>query len=272
MAGPVRTAERDEERGPLDTGSGAPGAGGPPPRRRRLPGRGLLVGLLVLGVASGGFGVWALYGSQWLRVEQVSVDWTGGPRQLERAEVLEAAAVPLGAPMAALDKGAVRQRVLETLPRAGDVQVVRAWPNGVGLKVTEREAEVLVPDPEGYIEVDPEGVAFALVPDAVEGVPLLEMELDSGAGLRRFGEDRIRLGAVGVVSALPEAVREQTEVVRVRSWDAVLLELADGRTVLWGSPEEPEAKATSLTAVMKAVPEARHFDVTVPSSPAAESG
>ncbi|WP_103503020.1 MULTISPECIES: cell division protein FtsQ/DivIB [Streptomyces] len=272
MAGPVRTAEREREREPLDGESGPPPSTGRPRRRFRLPGRGLMVALTVLGVALGGFGIWALYGSQWLRVERVSVSWTGGPEVLERAEIEEAAAVPLGVPMAALDKGAVRQRVLDRLPRAGEVEVVRAWPNGVGLKVTERQAEVLVPDEAGFVEVDPDGVAFAVVPDAVEGVPMLEMELDSGAGLRRFGEDRIREGAVGVAAALPPAVREETDVIRVRSFDAVLLELSDGRTVLWGSPEHPEAKATALTAVMKAAPEARHFDVSVPSAPAAALG
>lgn len=271
MAGPARTVERERE--PLRPESGPPPA---PPRRRRprLPGRGVLVAGAVLLAAVGGFAVWALFGSSWLRVETVSVSWREGPRELERAEIEEAAAVPIGVPMAALDKGAIRARVLAELPRVRSVEVVRAWPHGVGLKITEREAEVQLADGGGFAEVDAEGVAFAEHPRALEGVPLLELELAPAgdAGLRRFGEERILRGAVSVAAALPEALHRQTRAVRVRSYDGILLELTGNRTVVWGSPEYPEAKAAALTAVMKAAPDARHFDVSVPSAPAASAG
>jgi cell division protein FtsQ len=174
--------------------------------------------------------------------------------------------------MATLDKEAIRRRVLTELPRVRTVEVVRAWPRGVGLKITEREAEVLVPHGTGFTEVDAEGIPFAELPQALPGVPLLEMELAEGAGLRRFGEERILLGAVSVAEGLPAALHRDTRVIRVRSYDAISLELTGNRTVLWGSPEFPEAKAVALTAVMKAVPDARQFDVSVPSAPAASAG
>jgi cell division protein FtsQ len=273
VAGPARTVERERE--PLRPESGPPagsGRTGRPVRRRRLPGRGLLVVGLVLTALFGGFGVWALYGSQWLRVETVSVSWTGGPRELDRAEIEEAAAVPLGTPMATLDKGAVSERVRERLPRVRSVEVVRAWPHGVGLKVTERQAEVLIPGGGTFTEVDAEGIAFGELAEALPAVPLLEMDLTAGPGLRRFGEDRILRGAVEVAAALPDALREDTRVIRVRSYDAISLELSGNRTVVWGSPEYPEAKAAALKAVMKAAPDADHFDVSVPSAPAAAVG
>ena len=59
-----------------------------------------------------------------------------------------------------------------------------------------------------------------------------------------------------------------TRTVLVRSYDDVELELADGRTVAWGSAENGRAKARSLTALMKAASGARHFDVSVPTAPA----
>jgi cell division protein FtsQ len=269
VAGPARTVERERE--PLRPESGPPPPG-PRRRRRRLPGRGVLMLGAVLLALVGGFAVWALYGSAWLRVETVSVSWTGGPRELDRAEIEHAAAVPVGVPMAALDKGAIRGRVLTELPRVRSLEVVRAWPNGVGLKITEREAEVLIANGSGFTEVDAEGVAFAEQPQALPGVPLLELELSEGPGLRRFGEERILLGAVSVATALPQPVHRDTRVIRVRSYDAISLELTGNRTVVWGSPEYPEAKAAALTAAMKAAPQARHFDVSVPSAPAVSAG
>jgi hypothetical protein len=87
-----------------------------------------------------------------------------------------------------------------------------------------------------------------------------------------LGEERVLLGAVSVATALPQPVHRDTRVIRVRSYDAISLELTGNRTVVWGSPEYPEAKAAALTAAMKAAPEARHFDVSVPSAPAVSAG
>ncbi|MDB1089863.1 FtsQ-type POTRA domain-containing protein [Streptomyces sp. ACA25] len=263
MAGPVRSAEQEREPGQ---------SASVPPVRRRLPRRALLALLAVLAATVGGFGSWALYGSDWLRIERVSVSRSDGPRELTEQQIEQAAGVPLGAPMATLDKARVRDRLLKELPRVKSVDVVRAWPSGVSLKVTEREPEVFVPTTSGYTEVDAEGVGYAEVAEAAAGVPLLELDLESGASLRRFGEDRIRTEAVAVAAALPESLRARTAVIRVRSYDAVVLELSGGVTVRWGSAEQSAAKAEALTALMKAVEDAEHFDVSVPSAPAASAG
>ena len=93
----------------------------------------IAVGVLLL--ASGG--IWALYGSSWLRVEQVT---TTGTDVLTPAEVEAAAAVPIGAPMVSVDTDAIADRLRQKLPRIDSVDVVRSWPHGIGLKVTERKA------------------------------------------------------------------------------------------------------------------------------------
>ncbi|TDC24332.1 FtsQ-type POTRA domain-containing protein [Streptomyces sp. 8K308] len=260
------TAKRAADRQRSDPGPPSPR---PPRRRRWLPGRRLTIVLLVLAAALGGFGGWALYGSSWLRIEHVSVRWRDeGPRNLTEDQVLEAAGVPLDSPMISLDKDAIRHRLLDRLPRLESVEVVRAWPHGVGLRVTERQAEVLIPVGDRYIEVDEGGVRFGEVAEPIAGVPLLELDLDEGPGLRRFGEDGIRREAVAVALSLPDVVREDLRVIRAASFDSVTLELTGDRTVFWGSSEDPEAKAEALAAVMEAAGDARHFDVSAPTVPA----
>jgi cell division protein FtsQ len=74
--------------------------------------------------------------------------------------------------------------------------------------------------------------------------------------------------AVTAVGDIPAAVARDTQVVKVGSYDSISLELKGGRTVEWGSSEKGAAKARTLTALMKAAPEARHFDVSVPTAPA----
>ncbi|SDN85856.1 cell division protein FtsQ [Streptomyces sp. cf386] len=261
MAGPA-TAERGERK---QESSDPPLAR----RRLRLPRPRTIIILAVLLALLGAGSVWALYGSQWLRVERVSVS---GTRVLTPAQVLEAADVPVGAPLISVDSGAIEARLRRKLPRIDEVDVVRAWPHGISLKVAERTPVLIVEKGGNFVEVDDEGVRFATVSEPPKGVPALELTVSrSGsavASLRRFGEDRLVREAVRVARAIPAAVARSTKVVKVRSYDDISLELGDGRTVAWGSGEKGAAKARTLTALMKASPDARYFDVSVPTAPA----
>ncbi|MEV0490338.1 cell division protein FtsQ/DivIB [Streptomyces atratus] len=257
MAGPT-TAQRgagqqtdNPARPPRPTGRGRPS--------RRL----LVVIAVVLLLASGA--VWALYGSSWFRVEEVR---TTGVDVLTPAEVESAAAVPIGAPLVSVDTDAMEARLRQKLPRIDSVDVVRSWPHGIGLKVTERQPVLLVKKGAKFIEVDAKGVRFATVDKAPGRVPLLELTPDQSAGLRRFGSGRLVREAVRVAGELPRAVAKDTQVVRVTSYDSISLELTGGRAVVWGSGEEGPVKARVLTALMKAAPKAGHFDVSAPTAPA----
>ncbi|EGX59948.1 cell division protein ftsQ-like protein [Streptomyces zinciresistens K42] len=261
MAGPT-TAERGERQQESSD---------PPLARRRLRGnrlRTIIILAVVLVLLPGG-SVWLLYGSQWLRVTRVSIS---GTRVLTPAQVREAADVPVGSPLVSVDTGAIEARLRRALPRIDEVDVVRAWPRGIGLRVVERTAVLVVQKDRDFIEVDKEGVRFATVSQAPKGVPALQVAVSrtgtGAAGLRRFGEARLVREAVRVAGALPAAVARGTQVVKVRSYDDISLVLTGGTTVSWGSGEKGAAKARALTALMKASPRARHFDVSVPTAPA----
>ncbi|MFJ7959620.1 cell division protein FtsQ/DivIB [Streptomyces sp. NPDC096319] len=218
--------------------------------------------LLVVLVAGG---VWALYGSTWFRVERVK---TSGTQVLTRTEVEAVAAVPMGAPLVTVDIDAIEARLRQRLPRIESVDVVRSWPHGIGLKVTERKPVLLVEKGGKFIEVDSTGLRFATVDTAPRGVPRLVLDSASSPSLRRFGADRLLREAVRVRGELPEEIARDTRVVRITSYDSVTLELTRGRTVFWGSGEHGPVKARVLTALMKATPKAGHFDVSAPTAPA----
>ncbi|MFI8945792.1 cell division protein FtsQ [Streptomyces sp. NPDC053750] len=260
MAGPT-TAER---------GARQQESSGPPRTRRFGPPRLRTIIILVVAlVLVAGGTVWLLYGSNWTRVERVSVS---GTRVLTPGQVREAADVPVGDPLISVDTGVIEARLRRELPRIDEVVVERSWPHGIGVKVTERTPVLLVHKGRKFVEVDEEGVRFATVSQAPKGVPELELApaaSDSAtASLRRFGEDRLVREAVRVAGRLPAAVARDTRVVKVRSYDDISLELSRDRTVAWGSGEEGARKARALTALMKATPDASHFDVSVPTAPA----
>ncbi|MEU1279020.1 FtsQ-type POTRA domain-containing protein [Streptomyces sp. NPDC005805] len=274
MAGPT-TAERGARPPRGESGSdGSDGSGGPvgPPRpgggdRRRLVRRVLAAAVATALLAAGG--TWVLYGSDWLRTEDVRVSGTGvlAPGAVERA-----ARVPLGAPLASVDTDAVAARLRTALPRIRSVEVDRSWPHRIDLRVTERTPVLLLKKGPRFGEVDADGVQFATVDRAPRGVPLLELDATASPSRGRFGADRLLTEAVTVRGDLPEAALKALTVLQVRSYDDISLRLSGDRTVLWGSSEDGAAKARTLTALLKASPKARHFDVSAPTAPATTGG
>jgi cell division protein FtsQ len=263
VAGPT-TAERGARKS-SDGSVRPPRPPGSPVRRLRFTGRrALLIAFALIVFLFGG--ICLLYGSDWLRVKHVEIT---GTEVLKPDEVEAAAAVPIGSPLISIDTDAIEARLRHKLPRIDAVDVVRSWPDGIGIEVTERKPVLLIKKDAKFIEVDVEAVRFATVDQAPKGVPLLELAVDRSASLRRFGPDRLLAEAVRVRGELPGKVAADTRAVTVRSYDFISLELIGDRTVVWGSSEDGEAKARALTALMKAAPQARHFDVSAPTAPAA---
>lgn len=264
MAGPT-TAQRGGRNPSADSGRDRP-PGAPRTGLPRLRGRRLLVLVVAAVIVLTAVAVWLLYGSSWLRVEQVR---TSGVRVLTRDEVESAAAVPLGAPLISVDTDVIENRLRKKLPRIDSVTVVRSWPHGISLKVTERKPVLLMKSGREFTEVDAKGVRFATVESAPRRVPVLELAPEHSPSLRRFGVARLRLEAVKVTGELPSAVAKDTLFVQVSSYDSISLRLTGDRTVAWGSGEFGTAKARALKALMKASPGAVHFDVSAPTAPAA---
>ncbi|MFJ1565111.1 cell division protein FtsQ/DivIB [Streptomyces erythrochromogenes] len=211
-------------------------------------------------------GTWVLYGSSWLRVEKVTAT---GTQVLTPEQVLAAAAVPVGSPLVSIDTDEIESRVRGRLPRIDSVDAVRAWPHGIGLKVTERKPVLLIKKDAKFVEVDASGVRFDTVPKAPAGVPVLELNAGGSPSARRFDEERLLHEAVLVAGSLPAPIAKETVQVKVGSYDSIVLELTGGRSVRWGSGEQSDAKGRALTALLKASPKAGHFDVSVPTAPAA---
>lgn len=214
--------------------------------------------------------MYLLYGSPWLRVRRVSVL---GVRVLTATQVQAAAGVRGGTPLAAVDTAAVAGRLRAALPRIAAVEVDRAWPNVLTVKVTERTPKVVLKNGGNFVEVDANGVQYATDQSAPPGVPLVEMTAAASDGPqaasnRFFTTARLVHAAVQVATDLPEPVAKQTAAISVRSWDSISLQLGGGRTVLWGSCEQGQRKAVVLLALMRAAAGAVRYDVSAPSEPA----
>jgi cell division protein FtsQ len=222
-------------------------------RRRRLAA--LLAGVVLL--VGLGFGARVLlYDAGLFDVELVEVT---GTVAVPQADVLAAAAVQPGAPLAALDTEAVARRVA-ALPAVESVSVGRSWPHTVTVAVTERVPVASVSTSQGPALVDRSGVVYRGVPGP--GLPRLTTTPRSG--------DPATLAAVAVLTSLPEALRAQVEtagaaVLAPGAPGQVTLGLTDGKEVRWGTPERAEEKAVALAALL--TQPGTVYDVTSPDLP-----
>jgi cell division protein FtsQ len=263
MAPGTRTSQQTERGARQRSGSGAPRTGAP--GRRSLTGRRLLVAGLALLALSAAV-VWVLYGSGLLRLTRVTAT---GADVLTQRQVVRAAQAPLGTPLVSVDTDALAARVRRRLPRVDSVTVTRSWPHTLEVHVAERQPVLVMKKGAKFEEVDADGVRFDTVGNAPRGALLLEFTPAKGAVSERFTTTRLLREAAAVRASLPSGIAGQTLSMRLRSYDAVSLSLTGGRTVMWGSEEDAAAKARALTALLKAVPGARHFDVSAPTAPAA---
>jgi len=97
-------------------------------RRRRVAA--VVVGLLLLG-ALALVGRVVLYDSRLLDVQGVQVE---GISTLPETDIVRAAAVPIGAPLASIDAAQVAERVAQ-VPAVATAVVTRLWPHTVTLTV-----------------------------------------------------------------------------------------------------------------------------------------
>ncbi|HSX67243.1 cell division protein FtsQ/DivIB [Nocardioides sp.] len=214
-------------------------------------------GLVVLGLVAAVMAVagWVVLASPVLDVRGVEVT---GTTFLRPAEVRRAAAVPQGGPLARADLDAVRSRV-ERLPAVAEVQVSRAWPHEVRIEVTERTAVAVVEDGKSLHGLDADGIVFRAFKARPRALPLIRMAADAPADAR--------VEAARVVGILPENVAKRVAFADVHTRDAISLELRDGRIVVWGSADQAAEKARVLASLLKAVRDARAYDVSVPGQP-----
>jgi cell division protein FtsQ len=227
--------------------------------RRWLRWKPVLAGVLLVAALVGG--VWLVWFSQALAVTDVRVT---GTDDLPSAEVLDAAGVVDGTPLARVDVDAVRTRV-QAIADVRAATVTRQWPDTVVIEVAEREP-VAVVDIGGRLRaLDQAGVVFDSYRSAPADLPRVTTQ--PGAGREALEE------AAAVVSALPADLATRVDHVEVATVDQVSLALRDGRTVVWGSADDSDLKAEVLVAMLgEAAPPAgtdgpADIDVSVPGRP-----
>jgi cell division protein FtsQ len=221
-------------------------------RSRQRRWRAALPWVLAVGLAAlVGVTAWIVVGTSVLGVRQVRV---AGVEILTAAQVRDAAAVPAGHPMAALDTSAISDRV-SALPPVERVRVFRKWPGTVVIEVVERTGVAAVPQDGRFAVVDASGVVFRSLTQRPADLPLVRVAAPGR-------DDPATRGALSVVAALTPQLRERLVEVTVAGPAQITLRLAGNRTVIWGDPSQNDVKARVATALLDR--DAATIDVSAP--------
>lgn len=175
-------------------------------------------------------------------------------------DVVAAAAVPSGTPLARLDAVEVTDRVKQ-LATVSDATMVRAWPRTVRIEVTERTAVYQIAQDSGFGQVDAEGVIF--ITSADRGAAPV-------ATLADADDQDLRADVATATSALPQDVRDRLTAVDAGSTDSISFRIDDGSTtIFWGSAEQSGEKASVIEVLLAQGGGYTTYDVSAPSRPAA---
>lgn len=221
-------------------------------RRRWLAWRYLLAVVVVLALVGGG--VYAVWFSTWLDVEEVEVS---GAQTVSAADIRKRSGIDVGEPLVSVDLDAAERRI-GALAVVRSVSVTRQWPDGVLVSIEERTAIAVVEIGDTLRGMDADGVVFSSYKKAPPDLPRVETSIGTTAqALREAAE---------VISALPADLKLRVDHVQVTTVDQISLVLKDGRTVVWGSADESATKADVLETLLATV-DAQTYDVSVPSKP-----
>jgi cell division protein FtsQ len=215
----------------------------------------------VLALLAFGGATWLALRSALLDVDRIEVL---GASRVSPGQVAAAARLRLGEPMASVRADLARTG-LEALPWVRAARVERAFPNVVRVHLEERQATASTVRPAGgYALLDETGRVVASQPERPAGLPEV-----IGAGPAPPDGQWLESAkpVLEAFRALSEPLRRQVTQGGADG-GSVTLRVAD-REVRFGPPEQLEAKAAALAALLEHLgprPVA-YIDVRVPSAP-----
>lgn len=211
----------------------------------------MLSAVTVLAIVAGT--AWLVLFSSHLALKSVRVE---GTQYLSKDEVVKAAGLPMGTPLARLDL-AQAQNVVEGLRAVKSVDVTRQWPTSVRITITERTAVAVVQSGHLIRGLDAEGVLFREYGKRPANLPMVQAQGE-------VGEEALA-EAAKVAGALPASLNRQMKVLRVRTVDDIILDMRNGKQIVWGSAGRSDLKAQVLPVLLKQP--GTVYDVSAPSLP-----
>jgi len=204
---------------------------------------------------------WLIWFSSVLTVRSVEIS---GETTLTQKQVQDAAAVPMGRPLARTDLTAIETRVKQ-VPRVRTASVSRSWPHTISIEIEERTAVMWMTVGGEIHGVDRYGIDYRTYGKKPKG--LVE------ARVMTYDAD-VKLSTTRAVAEVADYLRREKpswlgdlRVISGATQDSVSLELTKGRTIVWGSTAHGARKIEVLESLLTVKKGTRTYDVSAPDQP-----
>lgn len=232
-------------------------------RLEELRGARLRARYRTLGIVAGGLLaivglVWFVAYSPVFALESDEVEITGGNEFIPAEVVREMIAPHVGTPLLRVDVGELREELTDHYA-VKEAEFTRVWPSGLKIALEARTPVAASPKGKGFAILDGEGIELGTSKEAVEGLPVVNVDHGS------TDLPETLAAVLEVMDALPPALLEQVRTVGAVNPDEVEFTLTEGEQVIWGSALDLELKVSVLEILLE-VP-AQVYNVTSPLSP-----
>ncbi len=204
----------------------------------------------LLVVVAGAAG-WLLYFSHWFVVTQVKVL---GVKRVHADQVSAVANSAINQALIKVDLKAIHDDVAK-IAEIQSVSVQRGWPHTVLVKVVERTPIAVASDGGKFVLVDNQGLAAG---------PLLDAAPKGFGVIAGAASTPGMAAAVQILQAIPSTWKVSS--ITGASQDSVVVTLADGSTVTFGSGDQAKQKVKVAEALL--ANKYTVIDVSAPDAPA----
>ncbi len=178
--------------------------------------------------------------SAFFALQQIEVT---GNTTISQETIVRQSGVAPGVNLFKIDtQGVIRK--IQMLPSVKKVEVKRRLPHTLVLQITERTPIALVVSPDGFLQVDDEGIYIKRVQDfkdlhlpVVSGVPL-ENNLGPGTRLEKPGLS----AALRLIQMMDKVLKENVTEIIAPSPQTITLKTLQGVEIRFGEPEEMDRK------------------------------
>lgn len=194
-----------------------------------------------------------------LAIQQIYVS---GTDRINPEEISKALRLHIGTPLPLVSEVELAES-LERFELIESFSATAAPPNGLNIRISERQPISIVETSGGRWLYDPAGVRIgkSMASDVFPEIILSENPLNS---------QRYR-NSIAVLMALPENLLQEVEFIEARSKDDVQLSLRSsrGQRIIWGDSSDSVLKSKVLQALMKnhQKDSSVTFDVSSPNAP-----
>lgn len=199
-----------------------------------------------------------------LKLEKVSIS---GNKVLKSEEILKTLSLKPGTSIFALSVRNLALKLKEN-PWVKEVHISRRLPDGLNIKVVERQPIALLEANEtGYL-IDEEAFVIAQVDPDKSNLPSLHDIPIKSLKVGLIVDSEPLQAGLKVLSNMPEALYKKVKLVSVPGGGNITFYTDEGVEILFGRPEEIDRKFEIIGKLLRTEKDVLMIDVRVPSNPA----